>query len=262
MRGFVVVLVAVGCGPQVAVSAGETGTTSVGESTAATSGAIPSGASGMPTTTMPPPPTTTGSEDGTGTTTALATTGAADLADSGEDMCGCESMPVELNTVVDRGYSAAELLEAVASTTLDFTWLAIEGQPQTTLQVDVTYEGGAIEYGLGGCCGNFLCVPCLDGHVIPVFARVTSADGLLDEYVPAETGGSIVEGGVVDGTYMDIPISGTTGTLDEQTFVSRRRPVELENFFLRLSWAPWQSDLVEPWAVIGAGGVTVGESQL
>ena len=82
--------------------------------------------------------------------------------------------------------------------------------------------------------------------------------------VPGGETGTTNAGESTAATSGAIQISRSTGTLGEQTFVVRGRPVELETFYIHVAWAPWQSDVVEPWACLTGNpdDVLVGEAQL
>lgn len=270
-RWWIVVLGLAGCGPQVVVpeddgSSGGDGTSTSGVSVGSTRA---DDTAPPMTTAMPPSPSTTVSDDGPSTSTTAGddTTDDGSDGDSG-DMCTCEGMPAELRTVLDEGFTAADVLEHVASTSRPWTWSAIDGDPETTVQIDVVYEGGPITDEIGGCCGIFLCAPCPYGVTIEAFVRITSADGLLDEYVPATVTGTLQpkEFGSEDLHLVSaqIPLANLQGTLPSQAFVDRNGRVIVDTIELVQVWQ-WNGEaLDEPLArLVGyPPAVILGESPM
>lgn len=241
-RWSIVVVALAGCGPQVVVPEDDGSTGSDATSTSGVSVGSTRGDDTAPpmTTAMPPSPSTTASDDGpsTSTTNGDDTTDDGSDGDSG-DMCTCEGRPVELRTQLDEGFTPAELLEYVGSTSYAWTWSAIDGDPETTVQIDVVYEDGAITDEVGGCCGSFLCAPCPFGATVEAFLRITSADGRLDEYVSATITGTIVPDIDGDGIWSvsaQVPIGSLGGSLTTDMFADRKGPIVFDTVELSQSW--------------------------
>lgn len=269
MRRCLMLTALAACGPQVVAPEDDGATTNA--SSSPTTGVTASATRGDDTsppvttaTTTPPPPPSTG-DDTTGTSATGGTSTSGEPPDSGDDLfCSCEGRPATLRTVLEEGNTPLDVLQFAQSTSYPWTWLAVEDLPPTTLQIDVVYEGGAITDEVGGCCGSFLCAPCPNGVTIEVFFRLTTDDGLLDEYVPGILTGTTVHEDIedqVDGLAESIAIGSIVGTLAEQPFVDGGKPVVIDAFAMVQSWS-WSDGVPEPSAHLFGhpGSVFVGAS--
>jgi hypothetical protein len=214
----VVIGLAIGCGPAVTVPGDEHGDGSTGAPASddgpptTTVGSTAMGDSVDPdpsTTVMTTSPTSSSSEGGVDTSTEGGST-----TDPFE--CSCPpNVPIEFEDELERGFTPAQALAIFDDTSYDFYWTAYDGQPMTTLHLEVAYLGGPVAQGPGGSDGcQFISGPCDDGVVMDVELRVSTDDGWLIWTTPAQLVG------VVDGDLSlrvpGVATDGNTGSLPMQ----------------------------------------------
>ncbi len=173
--GGVLLAASFGCGPTIP-EVGETGSSEASGSALGSSSA------------ESPVDSTTGSPGSTGTTgPGLPPAESTEtFSDEGPDdvyTCGCDdTVPVGMNDDIGDGFSAASVIEQLDGSQAAWRWVAFEDSPtETTLQVELSYEGGEILHGPGGGDGcNFLDSPCDPALRVPVAVHLTTEDGLMD----------------------------------------------------------------------------------
>lgn len=176
----------VACGPSVAVSDGETSTST---------------GNGMTTnadTTTTSVDVTTAPPDSSGiidaTTEGTTTPSVEESSSTGEYTCGCpEDAPIGLDDELPTGGTPAEILARFAAISLPLEWHAYD-DVVTTVHLEAAYDGGMITVGPGGSSGClFLDVPCLEGMRMEVSLTVTTDDGWLSFETTARISGTAEE---------------------------------------------------------------------
>jgi hypothetical protein len=242
----IVMLGAVGCGPEVVPPTAEgSGSSSTGPGAVVST----SDAGGSSSGVLDGPATTTAPVD---ETTSSSTTAADAEGSTTEFECGCPpDVPIDFDTELPAGFTPAEALAVFQDRELSMFWIAYEGMPETVLHVDAAYVGGSVAQGPGGEDGcNFLSAPCSDGVIMEVELTVLTDDGALAWTVPATLRGN-PEGFITVGTDPQ-DIAGNAGTLASWQAFDRGRPfVPVE---LVVSASRFQNDsgaAVEGWSAEG-----------
>jgi hypothetical protein len=167
--------------------------------------------------------------------------------------CSCEGLPIGLDDEVEEGVTPAQLLAGASFVDVELVWYAIAETPATTSSGTTSYHGGIVTDEVGGCCGNFLCIPCPEGVTIgDVSLALSTADGRIqDTFTGSLTGPSEVFVSV-DFMSEPVPIGSLTGTLGTETFDADAVPFTPTAISIQVGWG-WGdgTPVIETVRVIG-----------
>jgi hypothetical protein len=131
--------------------------------------------------------------------------------------CSCEGEPIGIDDEVDGGFRPSELLAATVFADALWVWPALDLDPSTLGSGGGAYGGGEIWDEVGGCCGNFICVPCPAGVTMHgIELSISTTDGRLDHaFTGRITGPDEFDGDVVFESE-PIPFDTLGGTIGEE----------------------------------------------
>jgi hypothetical protein len=143
-------------------------------------------------------------------------------------VCECPpDRPVDIDTPLCRGFTAAEVVAALQDVAIPFDWKGYVAARRTTLRLDAAYVGGSILEGAGGDAHcSFINWPCPEGVTMDLELTLWTDDGWLQLTLPAQFSG--VPAWDTAMTTSWVAVADNAGTLATQPLELEGTPVVLE----------------------------------